>query len=261
MKKQFHVLFNSCIFSLLSLGSFRKNHSNLIIKRRAVSEVISTILLLGITVAGAAMVSLYIQDSDISDVTAMSPTIGSSGTSASSIKLVGYDTRDTRTGEGLSGIVTLENLFVAPGQLCTGGCDAPLVVNKIPILGGTEFITLQIKNRGLESVTVQSITINSISHPWDPLQNGVCLHVSVGGTYPADGKFSVVYDDDTCVDSKSRQRNTNILLSNEEFLLVIKLSSSIPGTPDLDLNTPLRIKINTDKFDLQNHLIVVGSLK
>ena len=259
MKKQFHVLFNSCIFLLLSLGSFRKNHSKLIIKRRAVSEVISTILLLGITVAGAAMVSLYIQDSDISDVTAMSPTIGSSGTSASSIKLVGYDTRDTRTGEGLSGIDSLENLYVAPGQLCTGSCNAPLVVNKIPTLGGTEFITIEIRNTGLERVTLQSVTINSISHRWDPDQSGLCLDISAAGNYPGDGKFSLVYDDLTCAISESRQRNTNILLSSEQVLLVIKLSSSI--TPDLDVNDPLRIKINTDKFDLQNHLIIVGSLK
>ena len=254
MKKQFHVLFSSCIFFILSLGSFRKNHSNLIIKRRAVSEVISTMLLLGITVAGAAMVSFYVQDSDISDVSARSPTIGSSGTLASSIKLIGYDSRDTQSGEGLSGIDTLENENNSPGQLCTTSC----IDNVLPAVSGTEFITLHIKNTGLESITLQSVTINAISHTWESSQNGKCLDLP-GGDYPSGGKFSLVYDEPACAITESMQRNTNILLSNDETLLVVKLSSSI--TPDLDVNDPLRIKINTDKFDLQNHLIIVGSLK
>jgi len=227
--------------------------------RRGVSEVISTILLLGITVAGAAMASIYIQDSNIADVSSMMPSIGSAGSTVSSIKLISYDTRDT-PGEDLARIPGLQNFN--NGKLCTVSCAGNPNVQPTSATDGTEFIVFTIRNIGLDLVTLRGLTINDESFSWDSVNAGSCLNLPVG-LFPAPGTFAIVRAESppaTC-DPLWKQLSSNILLPGAEATLVVKLSSTLGNGNDLALNSPLRIKMDTEKVDLETFLIIVGLVK
>jgi len=244
-----------------TVASFSKTKMN--IKRRGVSEVISTVLLLGITVAGAALASAYIADSNIADVSSFTPSIGSAGSSSSSIRLMGYDSRDTQDNEWLLGIDGLENLF--DSKLCTISCAGPTESN-LPINGGTEFIVLQIRNTGISSVTLRGLIINDEAYPWDDTQAGKCLDMGndlPAGSYPAPGTFAIIVPDSTFCGGAgfSLQRASNVMIQADEILLAIKLSPTLGAPSDLALNTPLRIQMNTEKLDVEVFLITVGSIK
>jgi len=242
-----------------------KKRNTLFSKKRGVSEVIATILLLGITVVGAAMLSISIQDSDIGNVAQFSPTVGSTGSTSASIKLMGYDTRDTQPGEPLAGISGLENIFNGTGQLCTVTCDPlkddlPLVT---PTVGGTEFIILEIKNMALQNITVRGVVINDLSHTWDTVQPGTCLDLTSNlpaGNYPASGTFSFLVPDTSCT-SLWRQFISNVLSSGAEVTILVKLSSVLGAPNDIPLNTPLRVSMDTEKQDFDKFLILSGSMK
>jgi len=238
-----------------------KNFNHVLRPRRGISEVIATVILLGITVAGAAMASIYIQDSNIADVSSMMPSIGSAGSTVSAIKLISYDTRDTPTGEILARIPGLENNYLGPpaAVLCTASCG--VTPEALPSAGGTEFIVLAIKNIGLDFVTLRGLTINDESFSW--ANTGVCLDLP-NGFYPAPGTFSFVREESPAVNCAPllwEQLSSNVLLPGAEATLVIKLSSTLGGGNDLALNTPLRIKMDTEKVDLETFLITVGLVK
>ena len=237
--------------------------------RRGVSEVIATVLLLGITVAGAAMAGIYIQDSDISDISSFAPSIGAIGSSTSAIKLINYDTRDT-PGEDLARIPGLQNFnpdpLVITSFLCTSTCAGN--EDKLPTDGGTEFIVLTVKNIGLTSVTLRGIIINEESFFWDPVVPGTCLDLSkdlsLGGKYPVGGEFAIVREEpppQSCGPDLWVQLSSNVLLPGAEATLVVKLSSTLGAPNDLALNTPLRIRMDTEKLDLETFLVIVGSIK
>lgn len=236
-------------------------------KKRGVSEVISSVLLIGITVAGAALISVYISDSNIADVSSFAPSIGSAGSSSSSIRLMGYDSRDTQDDEWLLGIDGLENLF--DSQLCTVSCadNVPTsLASNLPVNFGTEFIVLQIRNTGISSVILRGMIINDESYTWDDTQAGVCLDMGndlPAGKYPAPGTFSIIISDSTFCGGVgfSLQRASNVLIQGDEVILAIKLSPTLGAPNDLLLNTPLRIQMNTEKLDVEVFLITVGSIK
>ncbi len=116
-------------------------------KRRGVSEVIGTMLILVVTVAGAVFISNALHDGFFSaDQVPPGP-----DRSSHAIWLTGYDTRDS---SDLSGVVGLTNDF--DQQLCTVSCNDPSVDDKRPLAGGTEFLVLHIKNTNLNSVFLHS---------------------------------------------------------------------------------------------------------
>lgn len=199
-------------------------------KRRGISELIATLLLLMITTSGSVFLAFIVQGSglgstDTNTLTLTSPTY--------SIMLTGYDTRD---GEDLLGIATLDNEF--DKKLCTTNCQtAP---DDIPSDDGTEFIALQIKNVSPNTVHIQRIQVNGISHVWDQQTGGVALDASssapLSGKYPTNGKFSILST------STLIQKSDNKLFSDEEVRLVVKLSGDIGS--DVLLSKPLPVHIN-----------------
>ena len=238
--------------------------------RHGVSEVISAVLLLGITVAGAAMVSAYLQDSNVADVSSFTPDIGAVGSSVSAIKLISYDARDTPsdippvTINELGGIPGLYNSW--DGMLCTVSCSGN--VDNLPtdnLAPGTEFIVLIIRNNGLDYVTLRGLVIEDEVFPWDSLRAeppGNCLDVSVSGlTYPRDGYFSIVGPSAGCPGLQWEQKFSNVLFSGNEVTLLVKLSSTLNTPLDLPLNQPLRIKMDTEKVDVDTLIIVTGLVK
>lgn len=193
-------------------------------KHRAISDVIATLLLLGITVAGAVLVSAFFQGNNI-----FSPNSSSAGSQTASLKIVGYDTRD---GTNISGISTFDNVFNSA------------------LTSGTEFIVLNVKNQGISKLVLQSIEINDVDHTWDQTTG------NLPPTFPAAGKFSII---PTSNDAPIPLSNTNEIQSNDEVRLVIKLSSSI--TPDINLNESIRIKFTTNLIDNSETLITSGGVR
>ena len=115
-------------------------------KRRAVSEVISTVLILAITMVGAVFISNIIQDSMLTST----DQLPHADISPNSVRLTAYDTRDSTT---ISGISSLNNYFSQ--TLCTIGCQAN--ANNVPSLlnGGTEFIVIQIRKTNINLLLIQ----------------------------------------------------------------------------------------------------------
>ena len=212
-------------------------------KHRAVSDVIAVLLLLGITVAGAVLVSAFFQGNSVFRPDATSP-----GTQTASIKIIGYDTRD---GSDLSGIGVLDNFLDAPTPFLCTSCSNPdaSALPAAAAAGGTEFIVLTVRNQGMSKVSLQSVEVNGIDHSWSASTSGILSTTN----YPAAGKFSIIPT------SSIIQSSTNELQSNGEARLVIKLSDGI--SQDIDVNQPIRTRIITNLLDPSATIITSGSVR
>ena len=195
-------------------------------RRRAVSEIIGTMLLLVITVVGAVMISNFLQDGFFQGVN-QNP----SGVEASSdsIQLTGFDTRDA---EDLINIDDLHNEFNQ--ILCAKGNDAKCTMSgtadDIPgVIGGTEFIALQLRNMNTGSVFLRNIQINNELHDWDEGTAGIELkavnNFGAGTKYPRAGFFSIIPSPDR--PNSEKQFTSQEVQGNEEVRVIIKLSKDL----------------------------------
>lgn len=211
-------------------------------KRKAVSEIIGTLLILAITVAGAVLVANFVRDGFFD----VSQNPSGSAARVDSIQLTGYDTRDSNT-DTLIGIPTLLNHFNQ--MLCTQGdsvqCTVtPLTFNNIPSASGTEFIVLKLHNMNVNSIFLQGISINNIKHEWEENTGNVLFDASVTGipgiTYPLAGAFSIIPTAEK--QNPQIQKATNEVLGDEEVRVIIKLSHDIPQ--DIAMWDSMRIVVN-----------------
>lgn len=259
--------FEYCVSTFIQTKSFavRKDRH-----RRAVSEVITTMLLLAITVIGALFVASFFQSGN---TVGMATTISSIRSPPEFIKLTGFDTRDAGN---LSGISTLTNFLttVTPSttkKLCTISC----VTNKdrIPASsnGGTEFIVLKIRNASANSVFLNNILIDNVSHILDDSTAGKTLDASGNRLsdcstkcYPNAGMFSIISPSNT---APITQATSTEIHGGEEVRLVIKLSEGIDTNPDpvinadIKLNSALHIFINTGSLEPPEFVIGSGSAR
>lgn len=216
-------------------------------KRRGITDIISTMLLMGITVTGATTLTYFVNDSFVSGNLA---TASSLDTATKSIKLLGYDTRDSTT---LLQITNLDNEF--DSNICGTTC-AVLNSDKIPSNGGSEFIIIKIKNNSINSVFLENIQLNDVRHSWDIQTSGTALNtlqdISSGGNYPHDGMFSIIPNSSTI------QSTNNEIKSGQTVNLLIKL-----GIDDSDilLNKGIRVFLNIGSIHLVEFLIESGNAR
>ena len=216
-------------------------------KRRGITDIISTMLLMGITVTGATTLTYFVNDSFISGNLA---TASSLNTATKSIQLLGYDTRDSTT---LMQISNLDNNF--NGTLCGDSC-AVINSDKIPSNGGSEFIIIKIKNNSINSVFLENIQLNNAIHSWDIQTSGATLNtlqnISSGGNYPHDGMFSIIPD------SSIVQSINNEIKSGDTVNLLIKLGED---DSDILLNNGIRVFLNIGSINLVEFLIESGNAR
>ncbi len=203
-------------------------------KRRAVADIISTMMLMGITVTGATTLTYFMNDAFVSGNLGTVSTLESSSLN---LLLLAYDTRDSFS---LLTLTDIDNENVINSFLCAITCS--VTPNAIPESGGTEFIVLQIRNNGIDSIFLQDITINNIAHSWDLSTSGVQLDAStndlVGGKYPADGMFSILP-----VGKVPIIQNENSQIQSGQIVnLLIKLG---PNDSDIQLNKGIQILLDT----------------
>ena len=219
-------------------------------KRRAVTEIISTMLLMGITVVGATTLTYFMNDAFISGNLGTVSTLESSSLN---LLLLAYDTRDSFS---LLTLTDIDNENVINSFLCAITCS--VTPNAIPESGGTEFIVLQIQNNGIDSIFLQDITINNIVHSWDLSTSGVQLDAStndlVGGKYPADGMFSILP-----VGKVPIIQNENSQIQSGQIVnLLIKLG---PNDSDIQLNKGIQILLDTGGMHLVDFFIESGDAR
>lgn len=219
----------------------------MIAKRRAISEIFATLMLLGITTAGSVLLASLVYGSGIQN----GPNLNTSFQSAYSIKLTGYDTRDSTD---ISGITVLDNKF--DQKLCTSSCSS--FPNNIPTSAnpGTEFIMLQIRNVSTDSVYLKGIQVNGVLHTWDQNTAGKILDASTNdstGKYPLNGKFSIIPTSSTI------QRSDNKISPDEEVRIILKLDDAM--SPDISLTKSIIININFGALKTADNVILSGEIR
>jgi len=223
-----------------------KNKSK-ICKRRGVADIISTMLLMGLTVTGATTLTYFVNDSF---VTGNLSTASSLNTATKSVQLLAYDTRDSTT------LLQLSNLDNELDQkLCGISCTVGFS-DKIPANGGSEFIMIKIKNNGINSIFLENIQLNNVLHMWDSQTSDASLNtvqdLSSGGNYPHDGKFSILSISSTV------QSANNEIQSGKTVNLLIKLGSD---DQDISLNKGIRVLLNIGSMNPVEFLIESGNAR
>ncbi len=224
-------------------------------KRRAVSETISTLLILSITVLGAVFLANFVRDGFFS----LDQNPSTVEQRVNSLQLTGFDTRDSAK---LIDVTNLNNDFNQ--VLCTTNnapCSVtPATANAIPSASGTEFITLKIRNMNVDSVYLQKILINTVSHDWDAgtSNNDLVLPgLGPGISYPFAGNFSIIP-----VAEKPfpiRQASTNEIMGDEEVRVIVKLSDKI--SQDIKMWDSLLIQVNFGASQPAEFIILSGDAK
>ena len=233
---------------------FKKKKNSRLKNRRAGSEIISTMMLMGITIVGAVILTYFVNDAFINGNLESASTLGPS---SKNIVLLAYDTRDS------SSLLTLPNVDNdTTGFLCRYTCSeaaTSIPANSIPANGGTEFIVLQIQNSGFDTVFLEDIAINNIVHSWDASTSGVALDTSddylgsIDREYPADGMFSLFL-----VGSNPIQNDEIQIQSGQTVNLLVKLNSE---DPDIELNKGLRILLDTGGMHPTEFFIETGDAR
>jgi len=224
-------------------------------QRRAVSEIIGTIMILGVTVAGAVFISNAMQSFTLPANTAAASV---TEVRPESVSLIGYDTRDSTN---LSDVTGLNNGFLPPNPplLLTVGATA---VDKIPSQGGTEFIVLHLRNLSTNSIFLHNVLINNVGHSWDTDTATKVLDPTFPGTtngqFPADGKFSIIpmYNG---TGPTITQVGTNEMVGDKEVRVIIKLSGNIPQ--DIEMWDSLRIVVNYGGAQPVEYIVLSGDAK
>ena len=216
-------------------------------KRRGIADIISTMLLMGLTVTGATTLTYFVNDSFVSGNLA---TASSLNTATKSVQLLAYDTRDSTT------LLQLSNLDNELDQkLCGDSCTISFS-DKLPANGGSEFIMIKIKNNGINSIFLENIQLNNVLHTWDSQTSGATLNtvqdLSSGGNYPHDGKFSILSISSTV------QSASNEIPSGKTVNLLIKLG---PDDQDILLNKGIRVLLNIGGMHPAEFLIESGNAR
>jgi flagellin-like protein len=221
-------------------------------KRRAVTEIVGTLLILVVTVAGAVILSNLLSDQFFA--IDQHPTTEAR---MDSIRLTSYDTRDSVE---LTNIPDLNNTFNQ--MLCTKGDSTECAItnpDNLPSNGGTEFIVLQIRNMNTNPVLIQNILINNVGHTWDNNAVGILDledDLGTGGNYPRAGTFSIIPVEN---DPTIQLQSTNEVSNDGEVRLVIKLSDDIPQ--DIGMWSSLRILVNFGGSQPAEFIILSGDAK
>ncbi len=232
-----------------TFSKFNLKNSSKQKKHRGITDIIGTMMLMALTVTGAATLTYFVNDAFVSGNLAAASTLDSS---AKSIQLLAYDARDSSS---LLGLTNLDNQL--DGRLCGLSCTA---TDELPINGGSEFIIMKIKNNSFESIFLSDIKLNHIEHDWDFDTSGVLLDTSSpdltsadGRNYPADGKFSILQN----TVNPTQYENTEIP-SGKTVNLLVKLG---PYDKDISLGNGIRVFLNVGTITPIEFLIESGGVR
>ena len=234
---------------MLSHTYLNKNNSRLK-QRRGVTDVISTMLLMAVTVTGATTLTYFVNDGFVSGNLGSITTLDSSSLN---LLLLAYDTRDSTS---LLMMTDVDNENSVNSFLCGVSCSG--FPNSIPESSGTEFIVLQVQNNSLDPIFLEDVSINGVVHTWDPATSGVQLDASqndlVGGKYPVDGTFSII-----SISQIPLTQNQSTEIKNGQIVnLLIKLG---PDNSDILLNKGIHVLLDVGAVQPIEFLIDSGDAR
>ena len=243
-------------FKTLSNQLSEKKTNSRLRKRRAVAEIISTMMLMGVTITGASTLTYFVNDGFISGNL---ESVTNMDYSDQNISLLAYDTRDSYSLLSLANVdnENLINKFLCGGHAVTGTCGGS--PNAIPDSGGTEFIVLQIHNYEIDSIFLEDIAINNVIHSWDSSTSNVPLDAEFdcvscpNRPYPADGMFSIFP-----VGNNPTQNESIQIQSGQTVNLLIKLGSD---DSDIQLNRGIQVRLDTGKIHTVDFFIETGDAR
>jgi len=226
-----------------------------------VAEVSSSLLLVAITVAGAIILTVFLNDSFIQGGLAAS---GSDST-LKTIKLVKYDSRD---GGNLLGLTGLNNTSPVTNPTDYKLCREACTPNTNPRNLGTEFIVIQIENRSVNPIFLHNVWLGNATHSWDSGTANLPLNPAagnpLGGDYPVDGQFSIFPTTcdtvmfplcDNTDPTEFIQNGDKEIQSGQTVNLLIKLDNN---NPNLELSKTIRAQFNIGANQLSEFLIESG---
>jgi len=220
--------------------------TRLIRKKRGVSVVISTLLVLAITIVGAMWISNIMSTSSLTTVSQTPKAI----IAANSVLLVAYDTRD---GATLLNIENFDNKF--GDGLCTVSCTT--TPNNRPATDGTDFIALQLWNQNTNPIHIKSVQVNGIPHVWDTDTRNAIFDVSGElPKFPRAGMYSIIPTSSLSL----TQQNSLQVDGDQEIILVIKLKNTSFAS-DIALGKPLQILVNIGDGQPVEFIILTGETK
>ncbi len=187
--------------------------------KRAVSDIIVTLLLVAITVVIGIVIFGIFQNSGVTE--SVTSEVAQPLTFEGGIKLSAYDARD---GANLMGITSVDNSVTTDGELITG-----------------EHVVLKITNNSPNSIFLDSVIVNEVSHTFD-----TSLPPS------ANGRFSILNST-----SGTTPFSTPEIPGGQSARVVIKLGS----ITDIAIGKVIRIGLDTTTFDLQNFIITAGNAR
>jgi len=214
----------ACSISLVSLLRILQGFQS----KRAVSDIIVSLLLVAMTVVVGIIMFGIVKDTGIAE--SVTSEVSQPLTFEGGIKINGYDARD---GQDLMGI-NIDNDSTTNEEL-----DA-----------GEEFILLKISNNSPNSIFLNDVIVNEVSHTWDSATTGALT------SNPSNfGKFIIIPGSGTDT-ADITPRSSVEINGGTTVRVVVALSSSI--SPDIGLNEAIRVKIDATGFDLQNFIITAG---
>jgi hypothetical protein len=233
--------------------NLKRKESSRLKQRRAVADIISTMLLMGVTVTGASTLTYFMNDAFVTGTLGTATTLDASSLN---VLLLAYDTRDASS---LMSLDTIDNENIVNKFLCGVTCSVP--PNLIPRdpggNGGTEFIVFQIQNNDLNPFYLQDVIINDVIHSWDPLTGAdVTLDASasnpLSGKYPSDGTFSIIPS------GTLLQKSSTQIQNGEIVNILVKLG---PDDSDIDLKRGILVKLNVGKMHLIEFVLESGDAR
>jgi len=236
---------------LLSTDSFSKIHNYSIhdsrkSSKRGVSEIIGTMILLAVTVAGGLVVFVIVQNSDpinfvIEEQETLNPNV------IPKLKLSGYDTRDDIDLYGIDEINNGRLVSVgSPDFLCASSCTTTTSDN--------EFVILRVRNDADVLVDITTISINEVEHTFTAasVSNNSFSQTTINAVL--DGEFIIISGFGT---GSLIQETASSLPEGSEKRLVIRLSGSLS---DITLNANIRVVINSSVETTQLLIVPAGSI-
>ena len=218
-------------------------------KKRGVSVVISTLLVLAITIVGALSISNLMSTSALTTVNQTPKAI----IAANSVLLTAYDTRDGPTLFNIANFDNNSTNFV----LCTTSC-AGIDEDKTPLNDGTDFIVLQLWNKNTNPIHVKSINVNGVPHIWDTATRNNLFDPTIS-TNPSSGEFPKAGMYSFLNKTSLTQLSSQQVDGDREVIIITKLNPAFPT--DLALGKPLQITINIGDVKPAEFIILSGDTK
>ena len=188
--------------------------------KRAVSDIIVSLLLVAITVVMGIIMFGIVKDTGIAE--SVTSEVSQPLTFEGGIKISAYDARD---GADLMGLADVDNSASTDGKLKSD-----------------EYIVLKITNNNPNSIFLNDVIVNEVSHTFD---TDATLPPSPGG------KYSIIPGTD---DEGTTPQSSTEFGGGKSVRIVVKLGSM----SDISINDAIRIEIGATEFDLQNFIITAG---